>query len=105
MFWMMVGGAALFLLIVVGVVVAMRSGDEPAPPIAAEAPPMADAGLIPAKSDVVLLEEAEPVVRSFLEARSVEEMLPFVRNPEQAEPRMRPNAGRFWTRACGRRRM
>ncbi|MBK1882986.1 hypothetical protein JIN85_11205 [Luteolibacter pohnpeiensis] len=41
------------------------------------------------QSQVSFLEEAEPIIRKFLSAKTVDEMLPFVRNPEVTEPRMR----------------
>ena len=41
------------------------------------------------RSEAALLAEAELLARKFLEATTVEEMLPLVRNPEVAEARMR----------------
>lgn len=41
------------------------------------------------KTDADFLEKAEPVVTAFLQAKSVEDLLPVVRNAAAAEPRMR----------------
>ena len=93
---MLAGGAALFLLIVAGVVFSMNRGDKPvvraavqavAPVVVAPAftaaPPMAE------RSEVSLLALAEPLARKFLEATTVDDLLPLVRNPAVAEARMR----------------
>ncbi len=93
MFWMLVGGATLFALIVAGVFMAQLGGDKPAPPVSA--PPAADSKANPAdspaaqKSDAALLAEAEPLTKKFLEATRIEDLLPLVRNPKLAEGRMR----------------
>lgn len=91
---MSVGGAALFALIVAGVIVSMNLGNKrvAAPvgetaaaknPAAAPVPPAVPRG------EASLLAEAEPLTRKFLEATTVEELLPLVRNPAVAEARMR----------------
>ena len=94
MMGMLIGGTLVFALIVVGVMMAMRDRDEAAPPPTVAAPVIP--GVEPAppvvdqtKSDSTLLAEAEPVVRAFLEAKEIDEILPLVRNREQAEPRIR----------------
>jgi hypothetical protein len=93
MTWMLVGGAALFALIVAGVVMTMLNGGK-APPVGtlpSAAPPIppqekaADAPL----SDVAFLTAAEPLAAKFLSATSIAELLPLVRNPQTAEPRLR----------------
>lgn len=94
MVWMVIGGATLFSVIVAGVVVAMLGGDEPEAPRPVPAPVATEASEpvpqpVPEKNDATLLAEAEPVVRKFLEATRIEDMLPLVRNPEVAESRMR----------------
>lgn len=98
MFWMLMGGSLLLVLTMAGVVTAMRSGSKPEPPAAGlaagdpgsgsnrtELPPPVAAG----RSDAEFLAEAEPLTRKFLEAVSIAELLPLVRNPGVAEGRMR----------------
>lgn len=96
MFWMLVGGATLFALIVGGVLVAMLGGDAPAPPVVnkpVDSPPNAASSDAPAaqavKSNATLLAEMEPLAKSFLEATSVEDLVPLVRHPKLTEKRMR----------------
>lgn len=121
MLWMMIGGAALFSLIVGGVVVAMLGGDKQVfRQVAGEAAsPSIEDGVEtippprPEKSDSAILAEAEPVIRKFLEASRIEDMLPLVRNPEVAEARMRghypegvieaPGLAKFNTRSVVKR--
>jgi len=92
---MLIGGGTLFALIVAGVIVAFQSG-RPAPkaPVVPEALPkitdVPKAGPTTARrGDAVLAAEAGPLARKFLEATRVEEILPLVRNPEVAGPRIR----------------
>jgi hypothetical protein len=94
MLWMLIGGAVLFLLILAGVLLTM-SGGEPPPPVLVKsptvkspAPPSATEAAAPL-SDAAFLAEAEPLARKFLEARRIEDLLPLVRNPDQAAARMR----------------
>ena len=90
---MLIGGAALFALILSGVFVSMYFGGKAAEqsahvvkattkPAAAIAPPAE-------RSDASYLAEAEPLTRKFMQATTVAEMLPLVRNPATAEVRMR----------------
>jgi hypothetical protein len=97
MVWMMIGGVTLFAVIIGGVWMAMRGGDAsgsagsgvaPARPDVVEAPPAVPAE-VPEKSDVAIAAEIEPLIRKFLEATSIEEILPLVRDPATAKPRMR----------------
>jgi hypothetical protein len=94
MVWMLVGGVTLFALIVGGVWMAMSGGDTPgsgmptAKPDSGEARPAVPVPAIE-KSDAAIAAEIEPMTRKFLEATRIEEILPLVRNPESAEPRMR----------------
>ncbi len=92
------GGVALSVLIAAGVFLAMNGGIKPffdplgqivTPPAAVKN--LDDAAIPPAvqRSDTALLAEAESMARKFLEARTVEELLPLVRNPAVAEGRMR----------------
>ena len=101
--WMLAGGAALFLLIVGGIVLALRNGGDdetltsgvmPLPPPVKQADPAADpdGAEVPRlmkRSEAELLAEAEPLARKFLEARTVEEMLKVVRNPGETGARLR----------------
>lgn len=91
---MLFGGAALFALIVAGVFFSMSGGSKQAgvssggggkveKPAEEAAPP------VPVRGEAALLAEAEPLARKFLEAKTVEEMLPLVRNPDVAGERMR----------------
>lgn len=95
MFWMMIAGAALFSGIVVWVVTAMLRGPESRDLVPVRADRImrdaADAAPPPvaAKSDAAILAEAEPLVRKFLEASRIEDLLPLVRHPAVSEPRMR----------------
>ena len=95
MFWMLIGGAALFLVILAGVLVILLGGDaanpQVAPPLPAKVAALAvkpepAAGL---SSDAGFLAEAEPLAKKFLEARRIDELLALVRNPGVAEARMR----------------
>ena len=92
MLWMLIGGAALFALIVTGVLTATRSKDVPAPPVAdsaASGKPAAEHPVIAERTDVAFLADAEPLTKKFLEATRIEDLLPLVRHPEVAEARMR----------------
>lgn len=98
MSWMLIGGGTLLALIVGGLVVAMLNGDTPPNQAKQPARELIVPTTIPAKApaapaseppDSEFLAAVEPVARKFLEAGLVEEMLPAVRNPEEAEPRMK----------------
>ena len=94
MFWMLIGGATLLVMIIAVVLVAMRGGDVPAPVVSGPAGGLPASGVVPAsspapRSDAAFCDEAEPLARKFLEAVRIEEMLPLVRNPGVAEARMR----------------
>jgi len=93
MIWMLVGGCVLLALMVAGVLFAMLGGRQPLPvaetptifPPAAEVTAISDVPL----SDAAFLAEAEPLAGKFLSATRIEELLPLVRQPAKAEPRMR----------------
>lgn len=100
MAWMLVAGGGLFALVVAGVVVAMLGGGETtsqgagnAAPAIQIAPRVAVAPAQSGRSDAARLADAEPVIRGFLDARHVEDLLPLVRNPDTAGPRMRDHYG------------
>ena len=91
---MLIGSGLLFSLIVVGIIVALSGGQ--APESARELRPAQPASSLspqeaapPKRSHASLVAECQPLAQSFLEAKTVEEMLPLVQNPEIAEPRMR----------------
>ncbi len=90
MFWMLVGGGAFFALILGFVLLAMLGGNKNDPAVVVTAAPVV---ILPAEpeamSDVAFLTAAEPLTRKFFQAKNVDEMLPLVRNPDTAAPRMR----------------
>ena len=89
MHWMLGGGGLLLAGIIAGVILALRSAPE-APEVAIEAPthPQASQSSVEL-SDMQLLQLAEPLAGQFLNAGTVEALLPLVRDPSRAEPRMR----------------
>jgi len=92
MFWMLIGGAALFALIVAGVLMATRSERVPLPPVADSATHGKPETVHPAldeRTDAAFLAEAEPLAKKFLAATRIEDQLTLVRHPEVAETRMR----------------
>lgn len=93
MIWWLAGGAALFVSIVIAVLAAMHGASKPPAVVISkpkvEAPaakPEASSGIL---SDVEFARLAEPMARTFLEAKSIDEILPLARNPLVAEPRMK----------------
>lgn len=87
--WMLGGGAVLFCLIVVGVMIVLKS--VPIDDMIASGVKVTGARPLPLvdkRSDASILVEAESLARDFLNATTVEEVLPVVRNPEQARLRM-----------------
>lgn len=98
MFWWFVGGATLFALIVTVVLTAILSGEKPQPALvsqpAAPATPTAplphdDPSAALARSDTEFLTKAEPLAKQFMEATSIQDLLPLVRNPDLAEDRIK----------------
>ena len=101
---MAAGGAALFAVILGGVFYSMSKGNtkQPitttsiAPPPVAEpsvdpeAPTQSSEPVVVQRSEAELMAEAESLARKFLQAKTVEEMLPLVNEPDIAEKRMRP---------------
>jgi hypothetical protein len=105
--WYVVMGLVMFATLIGALVLVLRTGSGKAdrqPPVAdrgapepspetvtlasEEAASEAQLPSIMRRSEIAILAEAEPLARRFLEASSVEELLPLVRNPEQAGPRM-----------------
>ena len=92
MLWMLIGGGSLFALIVAGVLVAMKDGNKQAaqvPTKPLKPVPESAAGQSLKKNDAAITAEAEPLARKFLEATSVDEILPLLRNRDVAEARIR----------------
>ena len=90
---MLFAGGLFFTAIIVGVLMSSRTGPLPvirdggkpleSKTVAVEVAPPTQ------RSEASILKEAEPLVKKFLEASTVDEMLGFVRNPGVAEARMR----------------
>ena len=95
MMWMLIGGSTALVLIVAGVLAAMSGGSSDGKAAAtAPAAVVADGKEAPGESitvrgDAEFLRLAEPMAKAFLEARTVDEMLPLVRDPARAGERMR----------------
>jgi len=89
--WMLIGGGILFVLSLGGVIVSLYTAPLVAPPLAKVTPPELAPKEVKAgdRSEVSILSEIEPLARIFLEAKTVEELLPVVRNPEGVEARIR----------------
>ncbi len=92
MFWMLAGGSTLFALVVAGVLKTMVGGGPPPPAVDAPATaPSPVEEVVPASvqlSDADFLAAAEPLARAFLTAETTDELLPLIRNPETAGPRI-----------------
>ncbi len=88
---MLIGGALLLGLILAGTIVLMKGGKAtPGVVVKKAAAPTPIAAPTPeARTEASFLTEAEPLARKFLGAASVEELLPLVRMPESAGPRMK----------------
>ncbi len=97
--WMLGGGLVLLALIVGGSIIALHGekkgspGPSPVPPAVQGQHSEAEAAQEPLpailkRSDAALLAAAAPLARKFLEARTLDELLPLVRNPQRAKPRM-----------------
>lgn len=95
MFLWLVGGAALFVSIIVAVLTAMQGQPSPSapPPVVSKPKDSAPMGKPPESITVMgdgeFLAKAEPLAKRFLEARSVQDILPLVRNPLRSEPRIK----------------
>lgn len=90
---MLVGGGVLFSLIVGGVVFSMKRGEQAVvssvvAPMVAGTKPVAPPPMVE-RSEASMLAEAEPLARKFLDATTVDELLPLVRNPAVADARIR----------------
>lgn len=94
---MLIGGATLLALIVGGAAVFMKSKTQAASPGVAIASPVGGSKTaetpappsILTRSEASLIAESEALTRKFLEAKTVEEILPLVRNPQASEARIR----------------
>lgn len=89
---MLIGSIILFSLIGAGLFYTFTSGKTPA--VVSTIKPSAAAALPPRmtlfdRSQPSLTAECEPLARKFMEAKTVEEILPLIYQPSVAEPRMR----------------
>jgi hypothetical protein len=99
MIWWLAGGSALFVSILGAVLLAMNSkpGSSSTTEVPPPVPPQAQTSPVakvaaPVSTDLGDNEftlQAEPLARKFLEAKSINELLPLVRNPLVAEGRMK----------------
>ncbi|MEI6176283.1 MAG: hypothetical protein WCS43_05275, partial [Verrucomicrobiota bacterium] len=98
MFWWFIGGATLFGVIMAMVLMAMLrevkgkadlASQPPTPSAPAAPPPVKDPTTDAERSDAAFLTKAEALAKKFMEAISIEELLPLVRNPNVAEGRMK----------------
>lgn len=89
----LISGAALFSLILAGVFVSMyfggKAAEQSAPTVITSKRPVAVIASPAERSEASYLAEAEPLTRKFMQATTMAEMLPLVRNPAVAEGRMR----------------
>lgn len=95
---LLIGGVVMLVVVAAGVFLAMNGGIRPivhpegqvaVPSVMVKNPDEAVIPPVVRRSEAALQAEAEPLARKFLEATTVEELLPLVRNPEIAEARMR----------------
>ena len=88
---MLIGGAVLLGLILAGTIVLMKAGKQTAVVVGKKpaAPALAARPTPEARTEASFLTEAEPLARQFLNAASVEELLPLVRMPDTVGPRMK----------------
>ena len=98
MFWMLAGGSALLLGILTVMFMATFAGDKAPAVIPVQSLPAAGESAdavagnpagIPSLTDAAFLAAAEPLAKKFLEARKAEELIPLIRNPDLAAPRIR----------------
>ncbi len=93
MVWMLVGGSTLLVLIVAGVLAAMSGGPSsdamPDTGAAGKDAGQPDKQAVTVRSDAELLRIAEPMAKTFLNATTVDALLPHVREPGRAKERMR----------------
>lgn len=90
-FWMLVGGGVLFVIIVAGVVLGLGGGRASDSKSVAIPPAVAVPAAVEAttRADLPTMAELEVLAGKFLNATTLDELLPLVRNPQVAEPRMR----------------
>ena len=90
MLWMLIGGSGFLVLAVAAVMLAMRRNDQGPPPVkplaSHAAAPVVQA---PVFSEDVFLADAKPLAKRFLEAKTIDELLPIVRHPDITGPRLR----------------
>ena len=91
---MLIGSGVLFSLIVIGIITALSGGNDTVPaPLAKPTQPALPVVAVPAnliqRPQASLAAECEPIARKFLEAKSIEEILPLIYQAEAAEPKLR----------------
>jgi hypothetical protein len=95
---MLVGGSVLLAVMVAGVVFSTKTSPKPTALVLEKAPVVVSpvtkleekgSSMLNKRGEVAFTEDAEPLARKFLDATSVEELLPLVSKPEVAEARMR----------------
>ncbi len=91
---MLIGGGTLFVLIIAGVMAALKGGNSPAKFAEIKEVAVKKSEIVPdrpsaQRSEVAITAEAEALAKKFVEATRVEEIVPLVRNPEVAEARIR----------------
>jgi len=90
--WMLVGGGLLFVIIVAGVVLGLGGGRASDSKSGTTPPALSlpvEASSPTTRTDLPTMAEIEVLAGKFLNATTVDELLPLVRNPQAAEPRMR----------------
>ena len=87
MLWTLMGGGVFLVLAIAAVFLVMRDNTLPVTPIPKQATALVSKA--PVFSETAFLAEAEPLAKRFLEARTIDDLLPLVRHPEITEPRIR----------------
>jgi len=88
--WMLIGGSGFLALCVVAVFMAMRkSNGKTPPPLPVAGTPATPVIQEPVFSEAAFLAEAEPLAKRFLDAKTIDDLLPLVRHPEITGPRLR----------------
>ncbi|TAG09087.1 MAG: hypothetical protein EAZ42_08090 [Verrucomicrobia bacterium] len=92
---LMICGAVLFFGALAGISFLFLNKEKPLPPLPTSQPPVVAADSTQQKiADITptreqeLLKEAEPLVANFLNATTIQEILPLIRNPEKTEAKI-----------------
>ena len=94
--WLLLGGISLFLLMTGGVLISTQYWKQTTAVKHSSGTPVETKSTVPEaikpageRSEASYLTEIEPIARKFMQATTVAEILPLVRNPAVAEERMR----------------